>query len=458
MDASAWLANRRAADTDDRGAARLAEGTVALLVLLLPFTLPIYIVLDPADRPDQNSMVFYPVDIGLALIVGLALPVFARSVRRWTLSRFVALMVLFTCLNAVSATIHGGVAGVQFTLRLAAVSLLLHVVIELRVRVLSGVVLYACVVVGVEQSLLAAAQSATGGPLGLVFLGLGDSASVTMPTVGGLAWPRGTLWYPYMLSGFSVLLTTLVLARTISRRRGRAWLFVATSAVAVPIGLTYSRTALLSLMTILVVLLVSKLPWATRAAGAAAVSLGASTSALLTLDGWIARGEETVANTATAGGLSADGLSTGRITFIREAWHLIQASPVFGVGPGKYMEALLKADIASPELRYPVHNVPLLAATESGILAGFVLSAFLTVLGAAALRRGAATLVIYGGLMPFLLLDVIPYRTPQGIVMFGLWAGAILTSTERGPVSHRPLAKPDDMAASRRMASDDAVR
>jgi O-antigen ligase len=106
---------------------------------------------------------------------------------------------------------------------------------------------------------------------------------------------------------------------------------------------------------------------------------------------------------------------------------LITHHPVLGVGPGRYILALAQQAKVETDRTVgvfkPVHNLPLLAAAEGGILAGLAMVAFLLVLGWRALRTGLPTLAVYLALLPFLMLDHFAYTLPQGLVVLGFWVG-----------------------------------
>jgi hypothetical protein len=72
----------------------------------------------------------------------------------------------------------------------------------------------------------------------------------------------------------------------------------------------------------------------------------------------------------------------------------------------------------------PPHNVPIAIAVEAGVPAGLVALALLVALGRRALRQGTATLLAYGVLIPYLVIDNWPYTTGAGLIMLGLWASA----------------------------------
>lgn len=395
------------------------EWAAALVIALLPFTLPFNVVLKAGSDDDAESWIFFPLDLGLAVILVVGTPSLISKVRGRQARRSWLLLAALTGLTAIAAVVNLEAASAQFAGRMAAVAVLVMVLGDLGPRMLQGPVSYTLAIVGVEQSLLAIGQAITGRPLGLAALGLGELPSLALPLAGGVTSVRGTLFYPYMLAGFSVLICTIMLAGTLlSHRRSLFW--VLSMAAAVPIGLTYSRMSVLAVFGLAAVLLLAGGPRRRNAIGLAAVLSGALIPAALTFEGWLARGQQTVAAT------DAESVSSGRIMLVRQAWMIIKDAPIFGVGPGNYTDVLAQTEPDTPYL-LPVHNVPLLVAAEAGVLAGLMCVALLCSLGMLAWQSGVASRSLYCAILPFLFLDVIPYRTPQGIVMFGLWIGAVMS-------------------------------
>ncbi len=122
---------------------------------------------------------------------------------------------------------------------------------------------------------------------------------------------------------------------------------------------------------------------------------------------------------------------------------------MFGVGPGRYVIALTEKYGQEPNPRVgffkPVHNLPLLAAAEGGVPAGLLMTALLLAAAWRAFAGGRAGLAIYAAYLPFVVLDHFPYSFPMGMILTGVWLGAIeLLARERqeDPASTPPLAAP----------------
>lgn len=400
------------------GHVRPIEWATAFLIVLLPFTLPFLFTLDPDTQTTDDSFVFYPLDLGLAIVAVLGSPLVFRHVLARRVPGPGLLLLALAAVTLLATAVNLGPSSAQFGLRMLGVVVLVVVLVDLGPRLLQGPVFFAVVAVGLEQSLLATGQAATGRPLGLSVLGLGELSSISLPLSGGETSARGTMFYPYMLAGLAVLLCTLALTRTLLLRRGQRFFWMATALISVPIGLTYSRMSVLTILALICVVVVSGRQRRSLICFSA-VLLGVLLPALATAGGWIARGQQTV------DAPDAEGVTSGRLILMRQAWQLIESAPLLGVGPGNYVNEVSKFN-PTVDFVLPVHNVPLLVAAEGGVVAGLLCVALIFSLGVTAVRSGVAAMALFAALLPFLMLDVIPYRTPQGIVMFGLWIGAIL--------------------------------
>jgi hypothetical protein len=155
------------------------------------------------------------------------------------------------------------------------------------------------------------------------------------------------------------------------------------------------------------------------------------------LSGWVSR-----AGQATG---SVDALSSGRSTLLRQAWSLLGDNLLTGVGPGRYVLALS----ARPELvglsdqsPRPVHLTPLLLVVEGGLLVIPTLVLLTIAIGRACLRGGAPAVAVTLAMLPFLVLDHLAWSYPQGILLTGLWLGALdLLAQQRGADSSSPAER-----------------
>src|SRR5205823_5487211 len=120
---------------------------------------------------------------------------------------------------------------------------------------------------------------------------------------------------------------------------------------------------------------------------------------------------------------TAEQFTTGRVHLTDQAVHIIAHHPITGVGPARYAS-----------LGDEVNDVPLLVAAEAGIAAALAVVALVALIGARAVRSGAAAVGLFGAYLPFIILDRFPYGTPQGLALSGVWAGAVLLTAREARV------------------------
>jgi O-antigen ligase len=186
-----------------------------------------------------------------------------------------------------------------------------------------------------------------------------------------------------------------------------------------PVAFTFSRAGLLGLVLLggctCLAALRRRGPYVLAAS---ALVVGAAVPVAFWHDGWTQRAKDTT-------GASVD---TARGVLIRQALHVIGQHPLLGVGPGRYVIDLTNRHVDTSKtggVRKPVHNVPLLAAAEGGILAGLLMAAMLVALGWEAWQGGLLALAVFLGFLPFTLLDHFAYTFPQGLAMTGVWVGVL---------------------------------
>lgn len=339
-------------------------------------------------------------------------------------------------LTLLATLVHPSVSGFELTVRLGACVIVVLVMAELGHALLRGPVLWALLVVGLEQSILATGQVLAGRALGLTLLGLGEAQSFPLILFAGLPSARGTFFHPYILAGFAVIASTIIFARTVLLDKQRRSMYVATCAVGAPIGLTYSRMSVLALLGVAAFALAApRVDRRRHAQGVSALLLGALVPALVTLDGWVARGQQSLGEGGVGEGGAADKFSSGRLTFLEQAGGLIRDEPFFGVGPTSYVDVLGRVD-PSLDLVFHVHVVPVLIAAESGILAGVVFVLLMVGLAVQAWRTGAVARALFCAPLPFLLLDHFLYSTTQGLVLLAVWIGCLSGLSRAEPAAH----------------------
>jgi O-antigen ligase len=221
--------------------------------------------------------------------------------------------------------------------------------------------------------------------------------------------------HPHMLASLAVLAGTVLAAHVIRAARMPPWAIAEAVALA-PAGFTYARTTLVGIALAGLALGVAAIRGGLRQRVAlVALVIGFGVPALIGLDGWGAKTDDIA-------------FANGRDELTAEGQILILANPLIGVGPGRQMQALRELQAKSPEkvtVFNAVHNVPLTVAIESGLGGLAIVVALLAVAGWRAYRGGAPGLAIFGGYLPFVLLDHFPYSYQHGLVLTAVWLGAV---------------------------------
>jgi hypothetical protein len=357
-------------------------------------------------------LLLFPADLALAVTAVAAVVVAVTSRRRPGTGT--ALFALLTVTLAVALAFHQSPQGVQTVLRFAGATALAFALSALSrdERLLAVGTL---TVLAVAQVGLGIAQLANGGPLGLP--SFGEVADPLRDFAGALG-PRGTMLGMYVLAGLG-LVTALLLVREGLERPTRI-AFAAAAIPAMAVGMTFSRAAAAGLALACVVLAAAA-PNRRRPVAAAILCLavGAGIPALVLAPGWAQRASITL---------------RGRDTGVQEAIGLIADSPVVGIGPGRTLFVLPVRYPDVPEIGYqPVHDLPLLAAVEGGIVAGGLAAALLVVLGWQA-RRDLAAVALFVAFLPPVLLDHYTYTHLQGVVLLAAWVGMLDGLAARAPV------------------------
>jgi O-antigen ligase len=264
------------------------------------------------------------------------------------------------------------------------------------------------------DAVLAIAQSAHGGPLGLRWLEFRGGLYPFGTSYAG----RGGLTHPYHLAVLlEVGIAAVMLALRHSHRR-LPW-FVAIATCSAGLGVTYSRAAAIGVAATIVVLLLPRRarrddpPNRVYLLAACALFAGIAATGLTMGNGWYAR-----ASTST----SLSSADSGRLDRAREAVDLIRDHPITGVGPGQYSIALAALGHDAP---LPPHNIVLHVAAEAGLLAGAAVALIALLLARRYLwasREAAAAFVL---LLPYFAFDAYPYVFPVGLFLSALWFGLL---------------------------------
>ncbi len=167
------------------------------------------------------------------------------------------------------------------------------------------------------QAGLAAAQLLTGQSVVPTFV----AHDIGLSVIDGVARPQGTMAHVYRLAALGLLgLGVGAIAR---RRymRTTPLMLAALAATSALVAMTFSRAALIGVVTFVVVLAAASYRGSRKAnVVACVVSVAFAVTVLLTLPGWLARADHTVAH-------SLDDASLGRMTLMAQAVELAQLGP-----------------------------------------------------------------------------------------------------------------------------------
>lgn len=401
---------------------------LALGLLLLQFTVPLIAVdARPPYAADVNLFIW---ELPLIAAGAVAAPAVRARIRERRVGAGAAIWALVVGLLGVALVVHPSLAGAETVLRCIAALGLAIAIAELRGEVERRLILGALVAATLMQLALGVLQLARGAPLGLA--PLGEFSDPLVARHGTFA-PRGTMAHPYVLTGMALITAALVVSRTVRASRPLPW--IATLALTVvPVGLTFSRAAAAGLAAGIAVLAPAALARrGVHAVVIAAIFLGAGVPAILLLDGWTARVDQTL---FTEGPVTA----ADRRSVILLGIETVMAEPLTGVGPRRYLSALAERTgqrDATSDLR--PHSVPLLVAAEAGAAAGVAMVILLGVVGWRALRAGPTPAFLFLVFVPYLAVDQFPYTDPQGLALLGVWLG-YLDAAHREAAASRAAA------------------
>lgn len=396
-------------------------------VLVIATTLTLFVFAFPVVLADLGPgpvfyyrLLIFPADLTLAVTAVAAIVVGLRQRTRPALGS--ALLGALTIVLAVALAVHPSALGLLDVLRLAGVTALAFGVSRLS-RDERLLVVGVVAVVAFAQLGLAIAQELHGGPLGLPSFG-----EVADPLLDyGPLSPRGTMHGQSVLAGFSLIAALLLVRESFERQRPLIWSVLGGIAI-VPVGMTFTRSAVLGLVLACGALGLAffRRPRFVTAA-ILCLALGFGLTALVFRAGWTLK--------AASGTASID----ERASLTSEAVDLIERSPLLGVGPGRAILALEERyPIPPASIGYnPPHDLPLLAAVEGGVVAGLIAVALLVALAWRA-RRDVRALALFLTFLPFVLLEHYTYTYLQGMILLAVWVGAL-----DGLAIAPPILEPD---------------
>jgi len=280
-------------------------------------------------------------------------------------------------------------------------------------------------------------------------VGLGSLGEPSAYIIGDRYAATGLTVQPYVLAAWCAVVGAALLAAGRRQVSSRGLTAVAGIGAFAAIGLTMSRAGLLAGALALGALGIKAVRDAVRHRewGQVTTVLAAAGSFVLGLlvnsSGWLSR--------ASASSGDADAISSGRVALLEQAWSLLQDNLLAGVGPGRYVIALSERPemvALSNQSPRPVHMTPLLLIVEGGILIIPALVLLTIAIGRACLRGGAPAVAVTLAMLPFLALDHLAWSYPQGILLTGIWLGALdLLAQERGVEPTSPVLRPDAVDA-----------
>jgi len=419
--------------------------SVATLVSLSPAALVRW---GPAGRNYFTATLLLPADIALGGVLVLCLPTVIGAIRSRRIGPGAAGWAGITAVMVWSFVWHPSGRGGLTLLHLAGCAMLAAAGAQvLRSPTARSALAKAIVGGGVLEALIALLQVSRQGALGL-----SRWVEVNPPfyPFQHIRAPNATFPHPYVAAGFGLVSAgvAVVMAMTADERARPRWAAAAGWCV-LPVGVSYSRSALLALLAFGLALIWIALRQSDRRttalAAMAALAIGSAVPAAIWHTQWLARGSSTVAGSFTGGAAASggvvSGVANGRLTDYHQALTLLGDHPLTGVGVGRYVFAVEHqfglANAPRSTGYVNANDLPLLAGAEGGVLALVVMAGTLVWLLWRAARAGPLALGVCLAFLPYCLLDQFPYESAQGAVICGLWLAtvdALILGVARRPV------------------------
>jgi O-antigen ligase len=393
---------------------RLLVWTAVAAVFSMPFHLPL--VNNYAVWSTEFLLVIGEIPLLVFLCVaGIhALGTFRQSLRQRR-NAIVSAEFALALATGVSTLVHPSLRGAQVCWRVLALGVFGACVASGRLQLVA--IVKAVIASTALQALLMGQQALTGGWLGLWVLG--EQSTPFFEFYQGFRAPLGTFPHPYLAAAFALVAASSAMVCGVRRRIPPSWASVGTFSGFFIVGLTCSRAALLSVIGIfaatLVGLVLAKGDRKIRAVLLLLV-IGFGSAFAWKPDVWLERSRVTTVST------SADDVTTGRLTLLKQGVQIAQLDPVFGVGPGQYLNVLVDhPEIYKNDMAKTVHNTPLLLVSEGGVLTGFALLARCALLARRLWNLGVDGAVLASAIVPFAMFDHVLATFAGGFTMLAVW-------------------------------------
>ena len=386
------------------------NATIVALILLLPFAIRCGAVIDVHSPHFQRGLLGATtvglIDIVLIILSVLAIPLLVR--RDSYRDRPIGLigMAAFATVTLILLAFQPSLEGLVRFVRFAGITGAIAIVRWMLPPTYRAVVIWPLTFSVGTQAAWALAQT-------FVWRN-GHESGITRRFDHSWTQGYGSMDGAYALAAFMVLGIAIVLASGRFRRiHPLMWLTVVLAAAS--ISGSFGRQGVLAAFFIAGLY---GLAWLINRkrddlAASLAVVVPMSIGIAVAWDGWQVRAAETAA-----------GQQWGREALLNRAFGIIEANPLFGVGPGNYGPTLARTGLTEVDITM-VHNVPVLVAAEYGVPAGILFVVWIGLLGISALFTSVRTAAVFVAIAPYLVFDHPHIAYAYGIAEFGLWLSVL---------------------------------
>ena len=228
-------------------------------------------------------------------------------------------------------------------------------------------------------------------------------------------WLRayGSFPHPNILGGYMVSVLTALFSIRMQKERVPSWIYPVAVLCSISLVLSFSRSAWLSLLLLLLFSFVARSAMQRRLV----FVIGVTCALVMFVNAPLVHTRFSVQSPHEVASISERGSA------LEDAKQLLIAQPFFGVGPGQYTGALQQVRPEYQPWEYqPVHNVLVLFLVELGIV-GALLLAFVCIMCVrffAQTHRFSHTSMLLLSMTPIVLLDHYYLSLPIGLVLFSV--------------------------------------